>query len=105
MREGVAGRFILLAFLFLVELILSFLWLRADLNAANQAYAFIKLLALNVLTGAVVAALFFRVLRRWHAAAAYLEKFVAAIPAAEPVFSEKRALRTCWLGPCHEVHG
>ncbi len=88
MREGVAGRFIALAFLFLAELILSFLWLRADLNAANQADAFIKLLALNVLTGAVVAALFFGVLRGWQAGAAYLEKFVAAIPASVTIFSE-----------------
>lgn len=88
MREGVAGRFVALAFLFLAELILSFLWLRADLNAANQAYAFSKLIFLNVLTGAVAAALFYGVLRSWYAAAAYLEKFIAAIPASVTVSTE-----------------
>lgn len=83
MRDGVAGRFILVSFLFLAELILSFLWLKADLNAANQAAAFLKLLALNLLTGAAVAALLFGLLRRWHTAAARLVKFVTALPASE----------------------
>lgn len=88
MREGVAGRFIVLAFLFLAELIFSFLWLKADLKSANQASAFIKLLALNAFTGAVVAALFLRLLSRWRAASDHLEKFVAAIPVSEAVFSQ-----------------
>ncbi len=97
MREGVAGRFIVLSLLFLAELILSFLWLKADLNAHNQARAFIKLLTLNMLTGAAAGALFFGLLRRWRIAAALLEKFVVALPASETAFPVNEATELAGL--------
>ncbi len=97
MREGVAGRFILVSLFFLAELILSFLWLKTDLNAANQGPAFIKLLALNLLTGAAVAALLFGLLKRWHTAAARLEKFVAALPASEVSLSQNEPVELTGL--------
>ncbi len=88
MRAGVTGRLFITWCLFFVALVVSFLWLRADLRTQAEIPAFVKLLLLNLFCAIAATALILGISVRWRRIAKRLETLIAALPATEISLAE-----------------
>jgi two-component system, OmpR family, phosphate regulon sensor histidine kinase PhoR len=88
MRGGVSGRVVITWCVFLAGLLVSFLWLRADLLPDVAISAFVKLLFVNFCCAVAMTALIVGLSRRWRSIAKRLETLIAGLPATQIILPE-----------------
>ncbi len=88
MRGEVSGRLVITWCLFFIALAISFLWLRADLQPADQVSGFLKLLFVNLSWAVTATALIVGLSRSWRSLTKHLETLIAGLPTSEIIFPE-----------------